>query len=251
MIESEKYNAVFFQEMEKGSLASAEKVLPFVNDFIHPKNVIDVGCGTAVWLYVWEKKFGINDYLGIEGPYVQKEMIKVSLDKILFKDLKQPLRLERKFDLAMSLEVAEHLPASSASDFVKELTGLSDVILFSAAIPGQGGTYHINEQYPEYWANLFKEHHYVPVDCIRPNVWNDQSVEFWYRQNILLFIKEERLADYPSLSPYLAATYPDYLSRIHPHFFDLINQHMRRTSSLFGFINWKWYEFKKSVLKKK
>jgi hypothetical protein len=251
MMESKQYDDQFFMEMEAGSLASAKGILPLVNQVIHPRSIIDVGCGTGVWLSVWDRELGISDYLGVEGPYVQKEMVKIPSGKLLLKDLKEPLGLSRKFDLAMSLEVAEHLPESCARQFVRELTVLSDVILFSAAIPGQGGTYHINEQYPEYWASLFKESGYIVIDAIRPQIWNDASVEFWYRQNILLFVKENVLSAYPQLGPYAAATKPDYLARVHPVFFDRINEHMRRTKSLAGFMNWKWYVFKTKFLKKK
>ena len=64
------------------------------------------------------------------------------------RDLAQPLQIDRRFDLALSLEVAEHLPPECGSEFVQTLTDLSSVILFSAAIPFQGGTDHLNEQWP-------------------------------------------------------------------------------------------------------
>jgi hypothetical protein len=95
-----------------------------------------------------------------------------------------------RFDLAVCLEVAEHLPASSAEAFVKFLTGLAPVVLFSAAIPGQGGTNHINEQFLSYWVKLFSQSGYHPLDVIRPIIWNDERVPFWYRQNIILFAND-------------------------------------------------------------
>lgn len=250
MIESKKYGDKFFQDMEMGSLKSAKVVLPLVNDFFQPNSVIDIGCGTAVWLSVWENELGKLNILGIEGPYVDKALLKIETDKVLFQDLKEPIAVKEKYDLAVCLEVAEHLPASYAGQFVGELTRLSNVVLFSAAIPGQGGTYHINEQYPEYWAEHFSKYNYVPVDCVRPLVWNNKSVEFWYKQNILVFIKKDEVYKYPSIIQYEKATFPNYLARIHPDFFDSINDHMKRTFSLPGFLNWKWYLFKKKYLKK-
>lgn len=250
MIESKQYGDKFFQDMEMGSLRSARAVLPLVDDFFHPNSIIDVGCGTAVWLSVWENELKKDKIIGIEGPYVDKAMLKVSPAKVLFQDLKQQIGVNEKFDLAVCLEVAEHLPSSYAEKFAGELTRLSDVILFSAAIPGQGGTYHINEQYPEYWAEIFSKYDFIPVDCIRPLIWNNKSVEFWYKQNILVFIKKDVVYNYTSLESYLKATYPNYLARIHPDFFDSINEHMRRTFSLPGFLNWKWYLFKKKYLKR-
>ena len=104
-------------------------------------------------------------------------------------DLAQPLQIDRRFDLALSLEVAEHLPPECGSEFVQTLTDLSSVILFSAAIPFQGGTDHLNEQWPEYWADRFDARGYVPIDCIRRRIWRNEDVEWWYAQNLMFFVR--------------------------------------------------------------
>ena len=244
MIEAKKYDEQFFMDIEKSAFDSAKIVLPIVKDFINPDSVVDIGCGTGMWLHVWDSVLGVKKYLGVEGPYVKKEMLKVPEEKVLFKDLKEQLNIEEKFDLVMSLEVAEHLPEDKAELFIENLVKLGDVVLFSAAIPGQGGTFHINEQYPEYWAKLFHSKGYVVLDAIRPFVWNSPQVDFWYKQNILLYVKKERLKNYPRLLEFEKSTFPDYLSRIHPVFFDLINRQLSQTRSIFGFVNWKWYTFK-------
>jgi hypothetical protein len=83
----------------------------------------------------------------------------------------------------MSLEVAEHLPPDRSNSFIAELTALAPVALFSAAIPQQGGTDHINERWQSYWAGLFKKRGFSPLDVIRPAVWENDAVERWYRQN--------------------------------------------------------------------
>lgn len=249
MIENEKYNKAFFTQMEEHAYRSARVVIPLVNELFKPGSVIDIGCGTGAWLKAWNE-IGIDDFLGVEGPYVQNQRVLIPPDKIIYKDLKQSLDLGKKYDLAMSLEVAEHLPASNADSFIQSLISASNVVLFSAAIPGQEGTYHINEQYPEYWASIFQKVGYIPIDCIRPKIWKNTSVEFYYRQNILVFIKKENLKNYPSLYAEAMSTNPEYLSRIHPEFFDLKNEHIRRTKSYWGFVNWKWYEFKTKYLKR-
>jgi SAM-dependent methyltransferase len=249
MIESSKYDKSFFTKLENNSAQSALTVVPIVADFIKPRSVIDVGCGTGMWLRAWHEA-GVEHYLGVEGPYVEKEMVKIPPEKILFRDLKQPTGITERFDLAMSVEVGEHLPDANAAGFVKELTSLSDVILFSAALPGQEGTYHINLQYPEYWAAHFKKFNYVPVDCIRPFIWNNPAVEYWYQQNILLFVKADKLYQYPALQPYAVNTNPGFLTRIHPFLYELKTTQIAKTSSLFGFLNWKWYLFKRKYLKK-
>lgn len=251
MIESKQYSTSFFSEMEENSYRSAKVILPIVNDLLHPKSVIDVGCGTGVWLKVWDD-LNVKDYLGIEGPYLKPEMLKVPVEKVEFKDLKQPFPASRKYDLAMSLEVAEHLPDSVAHQFIKHLTSLSDVVLFSAAIPHQQGTYHINEQYPEYWAKHFQKFGFVPADYLRPLIWNNPDIEYWYKQNCIVYINSEVLDKYPAaLKETANHTEINFLTRIHPFLYELKNRHIKNTKSFFGFLNWKWYMFKTQFLKKK
>lgn len=115
----------------------------------------------------------------------------------------------------MSLEVAEHLPESCAQAFVNSLTNLSKFVLFSAAIPGQQGRYHVNCQWPEYWAGFFRVRGYVPVDLIRPYIWMNENVEYWYRQNILFYIEQETLKQMPKLIQQLRDT-ARVLNMVHP-----------------------------------
>jgi SAM-dependent methyltransferase len=252
MIESTHYTQEFYAEQQGGSLSSAMVVLPLVQQALQPASVVDIGCGVGHWLSVWYNQLGVKDLQGVEGPYVTADLLKIPKHLVHFQDLKQPLPINRRFDLAMSLEVAEHLPATFAAQFVNTLTSLSDVVLFSAAIPGQEGTYHINEQLPEYWAGLFKQHGYVPVDFIRPQVWGkDDAVAWWYQQNVLIYIKEERLKEFPALTDAYVHTDPSYLMRVHPWLYNYKLEILRKTSSFIGFIRWTYlYPVKKFVRKK-
>lgn len=251
MIESEKYTDDFFSELEANSHKSAKIVLPLFYQVFKPESVIDVGCGTGTWLKVWDEILGVKDYLGIEGPYVKPEMLKIPVEKVQFKDLKNDFYPGRKFDLAMSLEVAEHLPTDYSREFIRRLTQLSDIILFSAAIPHQQGTYHINEQYPEFWAKHFGEFDFIPVDYMRPRIWNHPQVEYWYQQNIILFVKKDVLINFPELADIAKFTNPHYLTRIHPFLYELKTRHIKNTRNIFGYLNWKWYVFKTQYLKGK
>ena len=105
--------------------------------------------------------------------------------------LRMPIHLERRFDLVLCLEVAEHLPADSAPTLIDSLVSLGPVIVFSAAIPYQGGTHHVNEQRPEYWARHFATKEYVPVDFLRRQIWQLHDVEWFYAQNILRISNED------------------------------------------------------------
>jgi hypothetical protein len=175
-----------------------------------------VGCGTGLWLAAF-KAAGVADYLGIDGDYVERRLLVIEPERFLGRDLTQPLDVGRRFDLAVCLEVAEHLPPASAGTLVGSLVRLAPVILFSAAIPYQMGEGHVNEQWPEYWRDQFAAHGYVVVDALRDRLWENKDVETWYRQNLLFYGERDRLADYPRLRAELErAGEGRMLSRVHP-----------------------------------
>ena len=174
-----------------------------------------VGCGDGNWLAIF-RKLGVEDILGFDGEYIDQDLLQVPSEYFKVADLTRPFRLERTFDLVISLEVAEHLPAECAAAFVESLTRLAPLVLFSAAIPGQGGNHHINEQWPDKWAELFREHDYVPVDFIRKRIWQSDAVEFWYVQNTLLFARLDVVESSSSLKAEFEGTNPNQLSLVHP-----------------------------------
>ncbi|MDQ3937859.1 MAG: glycosyltransferase [Chloroflexota bacterium] len=209
------YGSNFFERFREGSRRSARAVVPLVLDLVGPRSVVDVGCGMATWLAVF-RELGVEDVLGIDGDYVDRGGLEIPVERFVAADLERPPVFDRRFDLVMSLEVAEHLSPEHADAFVDLLTRLGPAVLFSAAIPGQGGVRHLNEQWPEYWAELFRRRGYVPVDCVRPRVWRNPDVEFWYAQNILMFAAETYLATHERLRSELDATRQSQLSVAHP-----------------------------------
>ncbi len=192
------YSGRFQKLVTKDGQNSAAVIIPILIDLIHPKSVVDVGCDTGAWLkeciYL-----GIKDVVGVDGPWIKSKLLLIPPNKFITSDLAKPFSLKRKFDMALCLEVAEHLPSSSSSVLVKSLVKLSPIVVFSAAIPGQGGTNHINEQWLEYWEKLFNKHNYVLVDAIRPILWEKKDVECWYAQNMTLFVKKNTLSQYKKL----------------------------------------------------
>jgi SAM-dependent methyltransferase len=209
------YSESFYSTSWHRASRSARRVVPLVVEFVAPRSALDVGCGTGAWLEVL-REAGVTDVLGIDGPHVTPELLRIPTALFQTHDLATPLSLSRRFELAISLEVAEHLPSGAAERFVRDLTALAPVVLFSAAVPGQGGTRHINERWPEYWESLFRGQGYVVVDCLRSRIWNDQEVEFFYAQNLLLFVAADRLDHYPLLKAEEERRRGEPLSRIHP-----------------------------------
>ena len=181
--------AAFYQYHLEGSQRSATVVLDLCfREFYRPKSIIDFGCGTGLWIAA-AQRLGVSDALGYEGPWIENVATEPNV-KIVVADFGMPLDCGRSFDLAVCLEVAEHLPSDCAADLVANLCNAADVVLFSAAVPGQGGANHINEQWPSYWASLFSHKGYRCLDVIRPIIWTDERVEPWYRQNTLLFVRK-------------------------------------------------------------
>lgn len=183
-----RYDDAFYKSQMDGSLRSAVRYVDFLSTLYRPSSVVDVGCGRGTWLKAF-KDSGAQRVVGYDGAWNDKaNMVDPSID-FHSVDLNKPIAVAERFDLAMSLEVAEHLAESSASGLIGSLASLSDVVMFGAAYTEQGGTNHINEQPPTYWAKMFAVHDYVPFDLFRPIFWGDREVEYWYQQNTFLYVK--------------------------------------------------------------
>jgi SAM-dependent methyltransferase len=169
---------------------SAKILVPKFIDWFNPNSVIDVGCGRGYLLSEFKKHNVIIS--GVEGSWINQEILADGLTQgMIYKhDLNDKFIIDKKFDLCISLEVAEHLNESSASDFIDSLTSLSNSVIFSAAFPDQTGQGHINEQWPNYWIAKFEERGFKVFDFIRPAIWNEETVRPWYKQNMFFFTKQ-------------------------------------------------------------
>lgn len=209
------YSRQFFEGQQSGSLESAKVVVPILMDLVKPSSVLDIGCGVGTWLSVFKQQ-GAGEILGIDGDYVPTDMLKIPADCFQPADLRNPVEVDRQFDLATSFEVGEHLPEASSATLVQSLTVRAPVVAFSAAIPLQGGTDHINEQWQSFWSELFAARGYVACDAVRPRIWHDQGVAFWYVQNTLVYVKESQLDAYPALQQARETTDEAMLDLVHP-----------------------------------
>lgn len=188
---------------------AAAVVVPRILKIVSCQSVLDVGCGIGTWLSVFRNDHGIDDVLGIDGNNVDPSKLMIPANCFYEHDLRESFNLARKFDLLLCLEVAEHLPEAVSDSFVDTLCQHSGVVLFSAAIPGQGGQNHINEQWPSYWKAKFARNGYERIDLIRPSIWNDANVDVWYRQNLFVFTDRDDLIKQYVPIPLDAEIHPD------------------------------------------
>lgn len=185
------YDAKFMSYADRSSRHSAREISGLLCQALKIDSVLDVGCARGTWLNMWREQ-GVKHILGVDGSYVSMDDLAIPRECFFATDLAKPIDLKRKFDLVQSLEVAEHIPAASADVFVENLVRHSSgAILFSAAPPGQGGEFHVNEQPYDYWRQKFHAHGFDAYDCIRPLIANDKAVSFWYRYNTLLYVRDD------------------------------------------------------------
>ena len=189
MITERPYDQKFFNSMNEHA-HSAKEIFNILFHHFQPRNIIDIGCGTGIWLKV-ARDLGIESITGLDGPWLIEEMLLSDEIELITHDLEITLPTLPTYDLAISLEVAEHLSEKRAKSFIKDLCNLSKVVLFSAAIPNQGGDCHINEQWQSYWFGLFRDNNYLCFDIIRHQVWDDERVKSWYKQNCLLYVNKD------------------------------------------------------------
>ena len=188
------YDAQFMDYTAQSSRHSARTIVALLRALLPAASVLDVGCARGTWLDEW-RKAGAADVFGVDGDYVKPEQLIIPVQNFRAADLSGPIDLGRRFELVQSLEVAEHVAAGSADTFVDNLVRhASGAILFSAAPPGQGGEFHVNEQPYDYWREKFARHGYEPYDCVRPLIAADHAVSFWYRYNVLLYLTPQRAA---------------------------------------------------------
>ena len=214
------YDESFFAMLKSTGRTSAEQIVPLLIDLIAPASVVDVGCGAGTWLGVF-KRSGIEDVLGLDGEWVDPAALEIPRSQFRVTDLTKSFSCDRRFDVAVSLEVAEHLPERSADEFVRSLVNLAPVVVFSAAIPFQGGTAHLNEQWPDYWAGRFRSHGYLAFDCVRPRVWDNPAVSWWYAQNTVIYCTEDYARTHEwTRQALIEARNPQVLALVHPRRFE-------------------------------
>ena len=191
------YNEEFIAKSTEDSLRSANVIVPYLINIFHPSSVVDFGCCAGAWLSVFAKDSKI-DIFGVDGEYIDKSKLLINKECFMPTDFESEIpALPHHYDMALCLEVAEHLSDEAGKRLIRRLCQAADVIVWSAAIPQQGGTNHINERWPTHWEKEFKKYDLYANDDIRREFWNDRRVGFCIRQNILTYLRNSYRARSP------------------------------------------------------
>lgn len=169
---------------------SQKRILEFILSLTPLKSAVDFGTGNGYWLAA-AKAAGVTEIQGFDLADVKQDELKIPLENFTSTDLGQPIELPHMYDLVISTEVAEHVPLKNTRTFIDNICNAGDLVLFSAAIPYQGGRGHQNEMWAEYWAKLFQDRGFLCYDILRSRFWHDGSIRSYYRQNLLLFARGE------------------------------------------------------------
>jgi SAM-dependent methyltransferase len=210
-----EYSAEFYFNRSAITRRSAEEIVKILDATIQTRTVIDFGCATGIWLDQF-KKLGSTEVLGIDGDWVDRKSLSIDGSEYQVHDFgKEKFQPPKTFDLALCIEVAEHISEKMGVMLIDSLVEASDVILFSAAVEGQGGSGHVNEQSQSYWLALFADRGYQAIDLIRPSVWGNEKVNTIYKQNMLLYVKEVVVKKSDTLGA-ITVSKPYEADRIHP-----------------------------------
>jgi len=191
-----KYSSDFFRFHRNYSYDSAQVIVPLLLKNYDIDSVIDIGCGNGAWLKVFQEN-GIKQIYGydysdlpVDEYFVEKSKLITGIDFS-----KKEVKVKERSDLVVCLELVEHLPKKNSKSFIRMLTECANVVLFSAAIPGQTGENHINEQLPGYWRSIFNSLGYIEIDFIKQLIWKNTRVAWWYRQNITLYVNKNYMLE--------------------------------------------------------
>lgn len=220
------YSSGFFRFISSGKDAYKAVLFPIMAA-VKPKTVVDLGAGSGTWLAA-AKEMGASRVLGLDGEWAITEHLQIGRHEFQAVDFEVDLPDVGRFDLAICLEVLEHISAEAGRRAVHWLCQRADVVLFSAAIPGQGGEHHINEVWQSSWAAKFISCGFRAYDIIRPLIWQNAAIPWWYRQNTIVYAKPEVGAGYGWRESEIG-----FLDLVHPERFSMaieaISKLRRRT----------------------
>lgn len=157
-----------------------------------PDSVIDFGCGLGRYLNRF-RGHGATVH-GVEGYSEAREEAEIPVEALTIHDLRKPLELDGRYDLALCIETAEHIPARFADTLVKTITEAAQRVVFTAAPPGGSGTHHVNEASRDYWIEKFQSHgfSYSSEETTRfqESIRSEIETAEWIAERPFIFVKD-------------------------------------------------------------
>lgn len=184
----EIYSDSFYEKRRQDPWRSeANHVGNVLYRMFEPQSVIDFGCAVGSHLEPFYKR-GV-EVQGVEAHEAAIENAVIPQEHILQHDLREPFEVSKKYDLAISIEVAEHIPERFSDTFVSTISKSSNTIVLTAAQPGQGGDHHVNEQPKSYWVQKFEKRGFIHDEEQAKTLAQLLEVEHsdWVKDNLLLF----------------------------------------------------------------
>ncbi len=183
------YNADYFYIVDEDAKLGASIIADYIARTFHPKSVLDVGCGTGTLMNsLASLQIAVKGLEYSEAALRFCRKRKLNVQKF---DLENDILTKvEQFDLVVSMEVAEHLPASVSDRYIDLLTQSANRVVFTAATPGQGGHDHVNEQPHEYWIDKFSRRNFrynEPLSLKWREEWSKTTIPFWYSHNLMIF----------------------------------------------------------------
>ncbi len=183
----------FFSKVLKPDWQKSYRLLAkLINTEFKPTCVVDYGCASG-WLLEYLRRTGV-EVLGVEPNEAAFEYSPDgALTFIKVASIAERLELGRDFDLAVCLEVGEHIDARYADMVVANVCRRSDYVLWSAATPGQGGCGHVNEQPHAYWDEKFERlgfHRNAKRTTAIRRWLKLKRAKKWYFRNSTLYVNE-------------------------------------------------------------
>lgn len=228
MASEKKYGRGFFATRHQKTKYSAETILGLIlPNLPDVRSVADIGCGVGTWLEVAREK-GATSIAGYDGPWVDRELLQIPEHCFHQTNLAESLEIDGEVDLAICLEVMEHIPEDSAKKRMDLLLSRCRFLLFGAAVPLQGGTGHINEKSQSYWVDYITSRGFLAYDPIRWKIWNDEPIPYWYKQNMLLYVNSREAALLPDEISRYQLTAESLINVIHPQLLEKLNRKIER-----------------------
>lgn len=201
MIASKLPDFWVFGDIEKRK-ANAHKVLkPVFNILGVPASLLDIGGGAGSWCAT-AKDLGVQRVCLVDACPPNQVIPELSHDEQVQANLEAGIPNMGRFDLAICIEVIEHLTDDAANRLIGQMASCTNFVLFSAAIPGQGGIGHISERFHDYWHAKFSLFQFETYDVVRPMLISSSDIASIHRQNLFLYAKKgcaHSLADLPQI----------------------------------------------------